>query len=205
MAVLKRTEGIAVSGWEEIVKDAIAEYKEQSSLNKLVQCGCKKERLLWLLGCVAKAKPKKDSLIDSFGFRRREAKAVVQRMRLCAQEFERLDKDEALRGLAWNSLGLGFLEHAGEIPLWLRGCATVVEHVYSRGDLKSPALNSLNLALGRLISYVLWATSAPHDNQVSALVNAVRSTDGYTADRLKTFRRDNARFVSPQALPSFLR
>lgn len=193
-----------------LVLKRLEENGATNAFNRLVAAGCNDSRLAWVLALVAKARPKQDNLINVFGFRRREMRAVTRRMRQCAEDFKRLDRYSVLNALAGPRLGLTFLENCDSIPEWLNECAAVLETTYRRPDLKRRSLNSLNLALAGLVAYVLKRTTEPHDNEVSELVNAVRSKRDpdhpFTTDALKEWRSKNARSIreASESLPQFL-
>jgi hypothetical protein len=180
------------------------------AFGKLVTANCDPEILLILLANVTEDL---DTWEARLGFRPRELKGVIRRMQECAEGFERLDRNGFLRLAAWPRFKDKFTppefsERFAGMPALLRGCADALKTAASSPRFKPRAHAFTNTALAQLVGYIQHCTGAPHDNEASALLNALGKTgrdDGpYTADALKTWRDEHAEYIhhAAQMLPS---
>lgn len=191
-------------GTLEKVRQRIVHYSARDSFEKLVKGNCDPGILLCLLANSAEDGPGLDTWKARFGLEGpRELKSVIRRMRKCAGEFERLDKNGLLRLAAWPKFKQQFtppefLNHLSSIPALLQGCADALDTAASNPRFKPRAHSFTNTALAQLVAYVQHCTGAPHDSEVSALVNAVRKEDPdhpFAADALKTWRNEHAVYI----------
>ncbi len=191
-------------GTLEKVRRRILHYSAHDSFKKLVKGNCDPAILLCLLANSAEDGPGLDTWQARFGLEGpRELKSVIRRMRKCAGEFARLDKNGLLRLAAWPKFNSQFtppefLNHLSNIPAFLHGCADALDTAANNPRFKPRAHGFTNTALAQLVAYVQHCTGKPHDSEVSALVDAVRKSDSvhpFTADVLKTWRNEHAEYI----------
>lgn len=206
------------TGQLETVRKRIVEADDageaREAFEELVAANCDPGLLLILLENVAKEGPALDTWEARFGVGDlRELRSVARRMRKCAEEFERLDKNGLLRLAAWPRFKnqftpLEFLYRLSGTPELLRGCADAIEVAAKNPRFKPRAHGFSNTALAQLVAYVQHSTSAPRDREVSSLLGTLgktgRNSEPYTADTLKTWRAEHAETIrhSAQIFPA---
>jgi hypothetical protein len=193
----------------EVARRRILECGAGAEFYALVNCA--PDLLLILLSNLLET-PILDTWSGRFGFEYRELKRIPQQMRRTARYLERLQKANALQIVAWPNFKdrcnpVEFLAYVTSLPESLTVIARNLDKAVKH-PLSQPRAHPLsNTALAQLVCYVLHCTGAPHDNEVSALVNAVRHDTPdktYTADALKTWRHEHTRTIqnAPKLFPS---
>jgi hypothetical protein len=193
----------------EELRRKLLDYGADAEFEALVKGNCDPALLLLLLGNVAKSSPDLDTWDAWFGVSGpRQLQSVASRMRKCAGEFQKMDRNGLLRLAAWPKFKHQltppqFLERLAAVPAFLKGCAEALAATAKNPRFRPRAHPFGNTALAHLVAYVLHCTSTPHDTEVSALLNAAGKTgkdsDPYTGDTLKTWRVEHSRFIQDAA------
>ena len=200
---------------EAVRKCIIGSAEARKAFDGLVKANCEDGMLLILLAEVSMQGPALDTWKARFGVSdSRQLKSAIKRIRQSADDFENLDREGLLRLAAWPTYRgqlteERFLDRITGTPAFLRACADSIEAAAKSPGFKPRRHGFSNTALAHLVAYVQGRTTAPHDNKVSALLNAIGKTgrkkdDPYTADALKTWRDEHAKMIrqSVQMFPS---
>jgi hypothetical protein len=197
----------------EKLRQRLLDYRADAEFERLTKSNCDPQLLLCLLDGVREIATL-DTWQGHFGLRGpRQLESVANRMRKCAEEFEKADRNGFLRLAAWPRFKdeftpTQFLDRLSRTPALLRACADALVAAATNPRFRPRARGFSNTALAQLVAYVLHCTGAPHDAEVSALLGAVgkvgRDSDPYTADALKTWRTEHASFIqhAGQMFPS---
>jgi hypothetical protein len=175
------------------IEQTLEEYQCLNELEALVRLGCDRQHILSSLrsleamGEISASKEKSWELLT--GMSRRRLRAKASRWLLSAREIERFNQSHLGWFLAVQSEQTYFLS----APELIRRCAaTIGKELAFAGPKKRPFLNSFKAAL---VAYVRETTQDWHDNEVSALIEAVLEHKNYQTEHHSKWRLSHALLI----------